>query len=91
MLICDNNYLPVKLIYKNELTDSKRNELNQYITCLERFKELYQSLKFKRQFRDWLWIKVRLPRIQNQFHPDNLEEMLCNIDEEDLDETLNKW
>ena len=90
-LSCYNNQLPFKLNHYAPLTNEKRNELNQYIKCLERFKELYHSLKFKRQFRDCLWIKVRLPRIQNQFHPDNLEEMLYNINEEDLDETLNKW
>lgn len=90
-LSCQNNQLPFKLNHYGPLTNEKRNELNQYIKCLERFKELYHSLKFKRQFRDWLWIKVRLPRVQKQFHPDNLEEMLYNINEEDLDETLNKW
>jgi Leucine-rich repeat (LRR) protein len=90
-LYCSYNQLPFKLNCCGFLQNEKRNKLNQYIKCLERFKELYHTLKFKRQFRDWLWIKVRLLKIQNQFHPDKLEEMLTGANEEDLDEKLNKW
>ena len=90
-LYCSYNQLPFKLNCCGFLQNEKRNKLNQYIKCLERFKELYHTLKFKRQFRDWLWIKVRLLKIQNQFHPDKLEEMLYGATEENLEETLNKW
>ena len=90
-LFCYDNQLPVNIKHTGFLTSEKRNELNYKIRCLEHFKELYHSLKYKKQIRDWLWIKVRLPRIQNKFHPYHLEEILCTVNDEDLDETLNKW
>jgi hypothetical protein len=89
---CQNNYLPCKLnIRARNINVETRNDLNYKIQCLKRFKEFYYLLKFKTQFRDWLWIKVRLPRIQNKFHPDNLDEFLCTVNEEDMDEKLNNW
>lgn len=95
IFFCNSNHLPFQIncATSNEgfLTDNKRNEINRKIRCFEQFKELYHSLKFKRQFRDWLWIKVRLPRIEKQFHPDNLVEFLYEIDDEGLDETLDNW
>ena len=91
LLYCSYNQLSFKLHHNGNLTNEKRNKLNQYIKCLERFKQLYHALKLKRQFRDWLWIKVRLPRIQNQFHPDKLEEMLSGANEDNLEERLNNW
>lgn len=46
-------------------------------------------LKYKKQFRDWLWIKVRLPRIEQKYHPDNLLKLLelCD-DETNLDDLI---
>ena len=90
-LYCENNQFPFKISNGGYLLHEKINEFNLKFKCLKRFKELYYLLKFKRQFRNWLWIKVRLPRIQNQYHPDNLEEFLCSVNDEDLDEKLNKW
>ena len=90
-LYCENNQFPFKLNQDGQLIYEKRNYLNRKFKCLKRFKELYYSLKFKRRFRDWLWIKVRLPRIQNQYHPDNLDEFLCVVNDEDLDKRLDNW
>ena len=90
-LHCYDNELPFKLIYKARLTDTKRNELNCGIQILKRFKELYMLIKFKKHFRNWLWIKVRLPKLQIQFHPDNLKNLLSSINDEELDEALNNW
>ncbi len=60
---------------------------------LHKFRNLYYSLKFKKQFRKWLWERVRLPKIEAHYHPDNLINMLqedTNIDT-DIDEVLNQW
>ena len=91
ILNCYDNELPFKLIYKGRLTDIKRNELNCGIQILKRFKELFMLIKFKKHFRNWLWIKVRLPKIQIQFHPNNLKNLLSSINDEELDEALNNW
>ena len=92
ILNCCNNELPFKLIYyKAQLTDIKRHELNCGIQILKRFKELFMLIKFKKHFRNWLWIKVRLPKIQIQFHPDNLKNLISSINDEELDKALNNW
>ena len=90
-LYCQNNKFPFKISNGGYLLHEKINEFNLKFKCLKRFKELYYLLKFKSQFRDWLWIKVRLPRIQNQYHPDNLSEFLCCVNDEDLDKRLDNW
>jgi len=51
-------------------------------------------LKYKKQFRDWLYIKVRLPKIQRKYNPENLIAILKDIqenDEETFDIALESW
>ena len=40
------------------------NELTNEEIILNNFRYLYYSLKFKKKFKDWLWIKVREPKIE---------------------------
>ena len=50
--------------------------------------------KYKKQFRNWLWIKVRQPMIEKQYHHCNLIELLEKIDEDDeemFDTILESW
>jgi Leucine-rich repeat (LRR) protein len=47
------------------------------IRVLNQFKHLYYSLKFKKQFRDWLWVKVRELRIREKYNPSYLLENVC--------------
>ena len=56
---------------------------------LNSFRYLYYSLKFKRQFKNWLWEKVRKPKIEKKYHPKYLME---NLNEDnDLDGFLDHW
>jgi hypothetical protein len=55
------------------------------VDILNRFRNIYYALKFKRQLRDWLWLKVRLPRIERANHPDLLREALDNAEDRELD------
>lgn len=58
---------------------------------IENCKYLFYCLKFKRQFRDWLWERVRRPKIEAQFHPSRIAELLENgVDLENLDAELNR-
>jgi hypothetical protein len=69
-----------------------RNTIKQNLKILNRFRFLYYSLKFKNKFRDWLWKKVREPKIQKQFHPSRLLELLKDHDINDVDEeTFTNW
>lgn len=61
---------------------------------LIRFKQLFYALKFKKQFRSWLWEKVREPKIREKYHPDNLMKMLEECGEDDVDkfeQLMEQW
>jgi hypothetical protein len=51
---------------------------------------LYYCLKYKKQFRHWLWVRIREPKIREAFHPRYLIEKLPD-EETDLDEVLDHW
>ena len=58
------------------------------------FKELFYALKYKKQFRDWLWVRIREPKIRNKYHPDNLIKLLEdreNLTLDELDELHDNW
>lgn len=59
------------------------------INTYNSFRHLYYSLKFKNQFRNWLWEKVRKPKIEKKYHPNYL---IQNLDENtDLNTVLINW
>ena len=51
--------------YDRILMKQQRHEYRQRV--LKKFKFTFYCLKFKQKFRDWLWIRVRLPKIQSNF------------------------
>ena len=75
-LYCSNNYLTY-LPYLNEkleclhymenpineiIKNNKISIINQKVKILNNFRFLYYCLKFKKQFRDLLWVKIREPK-----------------------------
>jgi hypothetical protein len=92
-LDCHNNLLPfdhdtnyTKMEYIIEMT----NKTNIFI----RFKELFYTLKYKKLFRDWLWVRIREPKIRNKYHPDNLIKLLKDREKltlDELDELDDNW
>jgi hypothetical protein len=63
--------------------------LNKKIKILNQFRDLYYCLKFKKQFRHLLWVKIREPKIIKKYHPSYLLE---NLNENtDLDDLLENW
>jgi Leucine-rich repeat (LRR) protein len=82
-LYCYNN--PIYEIVDNDtLFQIKKN-----IQILNNFRNLYYSLKFKKQFRKWLWEKVKEPNAKKLYNPIYLVENLGEDD--DLDTVLNNW
>jgi len=79
--------------YNNPISEIVNNisliKIKQNIQILNNFRHLYYCLKFKKQFRKWLWEKVREPQIKKMFHPKYLVENLGEDD--DLDTVLNNW
>jgi Leucine-rich repeat (LRR) protein len=74
--IVDNNYCLIKI--------------KQNIQILNNFRHLYYSLKFKKQFRKWLWEKVREPIAKRMYSPNYLVENLDD-NEDNLDTVLDNW
>lgn len=93
-LYCSRNKLPYKLNINGNLNAKRKNEIKNAIQLLKRVKFTIMCLKYKKQFRSWLWIKVRLPMTQKKYHPNNLIELLKNVkddDEDMLDYAINNW
>jgi Leucine-rich repeat (LRR) protein len=64
--------------------------INNINKKLKNFHFLFYCLKFKHKFRHWLWDKVRRPKIEAQFHPSRIQELLeKGVDIEDLDAVLD--
>ena len=64
--------------------------IKKKINILHTFCHLYYCLKFKKQFRDLLWKKIREPKIIQKYHPSYLLKFLKD-DNEDIDMVLNNW
>ena len=65
------------------------DKIKQRMRVLNQFRHLYYSLKFKKQFRHWLWVKIREPKIRKKYSPEYLLEHLH--EDMDLDELLDNW
>jgi Leucine-rich repeat (LRR) protein len=80
---CVNNPI-YEIVSNNSLFQIKQN-----IQILNNFRHLYYCLKFKKQFRKWLWEKVREPIVKKLYSPNYLIENLK--EEDDLDTVLDNW
>jgi Leucine-rich repeat (LRR) protein len=59
------------------------------LRVINRFRYLYYCLKFKKRFRDWLWVKIREPKIRERYSHNYLLENLH--EDTDLDDLLENW
>ena len=90
-LDCRNNLFPFDhAIYYPIYNDTNKMkyiiEMKNKNNIIIRFKELFYALKYKQQFRDWLWVHIREPKIRNKYHPDNLIKWLEDREGLTLDE-----
>jgi hypothetical protein len=72
-----------KIVLSNSYAQTKKN-----IRVFKYFRHLYYCLKFKKQFRKWLWEKVREPNAKKLYNPNYL---IKNLGEDDLETVLNNW
>ena len=69
-------------------------EFRKQIKIINQFKELFYTLKYKKQFLDLLWVRIREPKIRNKYKPENLIAMLEEKEDitlDELDELLQAW
>jgi hypothetical protein len=52
--------------------------IKQKLKILHTFRHLYYCLKFKTQFWNLLWKKIREPKIIQNYHPSYLEQLLTD-------------
>jgi Leucine-rich repeat (LRR) protein len=109
-LFCHDNHLTSLPVLNENLTelDCSNNPICEIINhqfnidktkikikILNKFRYSYYSLKFKKRLRDWLWEKVRKPKIMRRYHPSYLIENLdldLDLDIDiDLEQLLNNW
>ncbi len=76
-----------KAFYEIVLSDYRQVKKN--IRVFKYFRHLWYCLQYKKQFKKWLWEKVREPKIKKIFYPINLIKKLDEND--DLDEVLKNW
>ena len=81
---CDN---PIFKIVND--IDNSLIQIKQIIRMLNNVCHLRYCLQFKKQFRTWLWEKVRKPKVEKLYNPIYLLENLR--EEDDLDTVLNNW
>ena len=103
ILYCRNNKLNSLPYFNEELEDLYYDDnpiwkiikndnlsiLKIKIQLLNNFCYLYYCLKFKKKFRDLLWVKIREPKIKERYSHDYLVKHLH--EDTDLDEFLNNW
>jgi hypothetical protein len=76
-----------EIVLCNSYAQTKKN-----IRVFKWFRHLWYCLQYKKQFKKWLWEKVREPKIKKMYSPNYLIENLGDKEEEeDLDTVLNNW
>ena len=102
-LVCDPHLLNefpdlMKIMRRSHkpilLNENKKNDLNKFYQFVHRFRSLFYYLKFKEKLRNWLWLKVRLPKTERMYHPDKLKELFDDredISDNEFHETIENW
>ena len=86
------NFVPFDLLETqlNGEYDLRMEEKIANLNTYYKFVYLYYTLKYKSKFIKWLW-KSREKKIQEQYSPEKLKELLETNEGEDLSEILEKW
>ena len=91
MLTLNLSNISKKAFYEIVLLDSNNSyaQIKKNIRVFKYFRHLWYCLQYKKQFRKWLWEKVREPNAKKLYDPIYLIENLGEDD--DLDAVLNNW
>jgi len=82
-LYCENNPLPTIISCYGYVDTERKTEMNHATRVLKRVRFNVACWKYKRQFRYWLYEKVRLPKAQSKYCSENLIALLQNVNEND--------
>ncbi len=64
-------------------------------TIIYKFRKTYYEMKCKNKLRNILWDKIRRPKIEAKYSPQNLKILLQSMEDEEnmdeLDKTISEW
>ena len=87
-----NNLFILNIPYNTGFGSSYLEQCRARLHKVNRVRELFYALKFKKRFRDWLWLRVRLPKIERVNHPDLLSKYrLPEYEEDDMEEVMENF
>jgi hypothetical protein len=69
--------------------ENNKKITNKNINIYYKFRLTYYCLKYKKQLRDWLWLKIRKPKIEIRYSPNELKKLIENVD--DYEELIDNW
>jgi len=85
---CYNNIPLFDVLIHNLNPMNSYPQIKKNVDILNNCRNMIYAIKFKKQFREWLWLRVREPKIKEKYHYKHLLE----LDEEDnLDIFLEDW
>ena len=74
------------------MTVNRVKIINSLTLKIHKFRFLYYCLKYKKRFRDLLWITIREPKLKQHYSPSNLILLLEGVEDEDEFHTvLSNW
>jgi hypothetical protein len=82
-------FYEIVLLNSNNSYNNRYRQVKKNIRVFKYFRHLWYCLQYKKQFKKWLWEKVREPKIKKLYDPIYLIENLGEDD--DLDEVLKNW
>jgi Leucine-rich repeat (LRR) protein len=70
--------------------------IRKQIEILNPFRNTFYTIKYKKQLKNWLWMRIREPKIKYKYHPSNLMTMLKGREEDEmtldeLDKLIENW
>ena len=94
--ILPNSIYSMYILYKNNpiykiINNDNFDIVKRNIITINNFRYLYYCIKFRDQFRKYLWERVREPKIIKKYDPNYLIEHLGADTDADLDKVLDEW
>jgi hypothetical protein len=92
--VSHNPYNEMPILLNHENIDviypsiSSACRIREYVNGFYKFANLFYSIKYKKQFRKWLWEKVREPKIMREFSPIKLNKIIEKNPDLELDDIL---
>ena len=87
-LYCKNN--PINELIGYEYSEEHIYRFYILNKKLHRFRDLYYAIQYCKPLKNFLWDRVRRPKIEAQYHPDKLVQFM-EEHPDDWDEKMDTW